>query len=244
MEYSFMNGLISGYVGAICVYPIDVIKTRMQNINYKNGYHCFKEIISKEGYKSFYKGSFTQLIGIGPEKAVKFVVNDFISSQLYDSPLNKIIAGSCAGASQVIITNPIEIIKIQYQMNQNNKSLVQTIKSIGGIKNLYKGATVCLLRDIPFSAIYFPTYSYLKTKIDNYFLAASLAAVPAAYLVTPADVVKTRLQTKTNNYLSILDCINKIYFNEGIKGFFRGGLWRVLKSTPQFGITLYVYEKL
>ena len=192
----------------------------------------------------FYKGSFTQLIGIGPEKSVKFVVNDFIISQLYDSLLNKIIAGSCAGASQVIITNPIEIIKIQYQMNQNNKSLVQTIKSIGGIKNLYKGATVCLLRDIPFSAIYFPTYSYLKTKIDNYFFAASLAAVPAAYLVTPADVVKTRLQTKTNNYLSILDCINKIYFNEGIKGFFRGGLWRVLKSTPQFGITLYVYEKL
>lgn len=244
MDYSLYKGLISGYIGAICVYPIDVIKTRMQNINYKNGFYCLSDIIKKEGFKSFYKGSITQLIGIGPEKAIKFVVNDIITSSLYDSQMNKIIAGACAGASQVIVTNPIEIIKIQYQMNSGNKSFLQTIKYIGGFKNLYKGASVCLLRDVPFSAIYFPTYNYLKKNIDNYFIAASLAAVPAAYLVTPADVVKTKLQTKTNNYLSILDCIKKIYINDGFKGFWRGGLWRVLKSTPQFGITLYIYEKL
>ena len=36
MDYSLYKGLISVYIGAICVYPIDVIKTRMQNINYKN----------------------------------------------------------------------------------------------------------------------------------------------------------------------------------------------------------------
>ena len=89
------------------VYPIDVVKTRMQNINYKNGFYCFNDIIKKEGIQSFYKGSITQLIGIGPEKAIKFLVNDIISSSLYDSQMNKIIAGACAGASQVIVTNPI-----------------------------------------------------------------------------------------------------------------------------------------
>ena len=31
-----------------------------------------------------------------------------------------------------------------------------------GLVGLYKGATACLLRDVPFSAIYFPTYSHLK----------------------------------------------------------------------------------
>ena len=31
-----------------------------------------------------------------------------------------------------------------------------------GILGLYKGASACLLRDIPFSAIYFPTYWHLK----------------------------------------------------------------------------------
>ena len=34
-----------------------------------------------------------------------------------------------------------------------------------GLLGLYKGASACLLRDIPFSAIYFPAYSHLKKDI-------------------------------------------------------------------------------
>lgn len=256
MDNSFIKGIISGYVGAICVYPIDVIKTRMQNninLYYKNGFDCLHKIIKNEGYKTFYKGSFIQLIGIGPEKAIKLTVNDFVLSNFTN---NNLIAGACAGASQVMITNPIEVIKIQYQMKTNGTlSLYQTIKYIGGIKQLYKGATVCFLRDIPFSAIYFSAYDYLKKNLvinntnyllsgSNYLLSGLLSAIPAAYLVTPMDVIKTRIQTKNNNYVNIIDCVKQIYYNEGFKAFWRGGVWRVLKSSPQFGITLYLYEQL
>ena len=34
-----------------------------------------------------------------------------------------------------------------------------------GILGLYKGASACLMRDIPFSAIYFPAYSHLKSDV-------------------------------------------------------------------------------
>lgn len=256
MDNSFIKGMISGYIGAICVYPIDVIKTRMQNnVNqyYKNGFDCLIKIIKTEGYRTFYKGSFIQLIGIGPEKAVKLYVNEVVSSCFIENNLiqNKIIAGACAGASQVMITNPIEVIKIQYQMNTNKHlSLYNTIKYIGGIKQLYKGASVCFLRDIPFSAIYFSVYDYLKNNLvidnkPNYLLSGLLSAIPAAYLVTPMDVIKTRIQTKNNNnYKNVIDCVKKIYNNEGFRAFWRGGVWRVLKSSPQFGITLYIYEYL
>jgi len=34
-----------------------------------------------------------------------------------------------------------------------------------GLLGLYRGASACLLRDIPFSAIYFPAYGHLKSDV-------------------------------------------------------------------------------
>lgn len=69
-----------------------------------------------------------------------------------------------------------------------------------GLRGLYKGAKACFLRDIPFSAIYFPAYAHAKrafaddrghNSIPSLLGAAALAGMPAASLVTPADVIKT-----------------------------------------------------
>jgi hypothetical protein len=66
-----------------------------------------------------------------------------------------------------------------------------------------QGAKACFLRDIPFSAIYFPAYAHTKVKLADengynhplsLLFAGAIAGVPAASLVTPADVIKTRLQ--------------------------------------------------
>lgn len=44
------------------------------------------------------------------------------------------------------------------------KGAVHIVRQLG-ILGLYRGASACLLRDIPFSAIYFPAYSHLKKDI-------------------------------------------------------------------------------
>lgn len=72
--------------------------------------------------------------------------------------------------------------------------------------------------------------------------------MPAAYLVTPADVIKTRLQVQAKKgqqtYNGIGDAFRKILKEEGPKAFFKGGLARILRSSPQFGVTLAAYEAL
>lgn len=47
---------------------------------------------------------------------------------------------------------------------QLKKGAVHIIRQLG-IMGLYRGATACLMRDIPFSAIYFPVYSHFKTDV-------------------------------------------------------------------------------
>ena len=50
---------------------------------------------------------------------------------------------------------------------------------------------------------------------------------PAAYLTTPADVIKTRLQVVARagqtTYSGVIDCAKKIYKEEGAVAFWKGG---------------------
>ncbi|KAK3350482.1 mitochondrial carrier domain-containing protein, partial [Neurospora tetraspora] len=65
--------------------------------------------------------------------------------------------------------NPLEIVKIRLQVQGEVAKSVEgapkrsamSVRNLG-LVGLYKGASACLLRDVPFSAIYFPTYSHLK----------------------------------------------------------------------------------
>lgn len=113
------------------------------------------------------------------------------------------------------------------------------------------------MRDIPFSAIYFPTYAHFKTTFadehghngpGSLLVSAMIAGVPAAYLVTPADVIKTRLQVQAragqSTYTGVIDAVKKISQEEGFMAFWKGGPARVFRSAPQFGFTLLTYEVL
>ena len=128
-----------------------------------------------------------------------------------------------------------------------------------GLVGLYKGASACLLRDVPFSAIYFPTYSHLKkdlfgespTKklgVIQLLSAGAIAGMPAAYLTTPCDVIKTRLQVEARKgdtaYTGLRHAASTIWKEEGFKAFFKGGPARIVRSSPQFGFTLAAYEVL
>ncbi|CCU81736.1 mitochondrial carrier protein [Blumeria hordei DH14] len=212
------------------------------------------------------------MVGVAPEKAIKLTVNDLVRSLFSEKDRSirlhhEIIAGASAGSCQVIFTNPLEIVKIRLQVQGEvaktlesapRRSAMWIVRNLG-LVGLYKGASACLLRDVPFSAIYFPTYSHLKrdyfgespTKplgIFKLLTAGAIAGMPAAYLTTPCDVIKTRLQVEARKgeatYTSLRHCARTIFQEEGIKAFFKGGPARILRSSPQFGFTLAAYEFL
>lgn len=114
--YNFGLGAIAGAFGATVVYPIDLVKTRMQNqrskvvgeLLYKNSLDCARKVIKNEGFKGLYSGLGPQLIGVAPEKAIKLTVNDLVRSKAPKNEKGEItlpwelIAGGTAGACQVV----------------------------------------------------------------------------------------------------------------------------------------------
>uniref|UniRef100_A0A8C3UNQ1 Solute carrier family 25 member 12 n=1 Tax=Catharus ustulatus TaxID=91951 RepID=A0A8C3UNQ1_CATUS len=211
-------------------------------------------------------GLLPQLIGVAPEKAIKLTVNDFVRDKFTKKDGSipfpaEVLAGGCAGGSQVIFTNPLEIVKIRLQVAGEittgpRVSALSVIKDLGFL-GLYKGAKACFLRDIPFSAIYFPVYAHSKMMFAdesghvgglNLLAAGAIAGVPAASLVTPADVIKTRLQVAARagqtTYSGVIDCFRKILREEGPSALWKGAGARVFRSSPQFGVTLVTYELL
>jgi solute carrier family 25 aspartate/glutamate transporter 12/13 len=96
-------------VGATSVYPIDLVKTRMQNqrsgpiigeVAYRNSIDCFKKVVRHEGLTGLYRGLVPQLLGVAPEKAIKLTVNDLVRDKFFDKQGNipvwaEFLAGGC-----------------------------------------------------------------------------------------------------------------------------------------------------
>ncbi|XP_016353144.1 mitochondrial glutamate carrier 1-like isoform X1 [Sinocyclocheilus anshuiensis] len=139
-----INGGVAGLVGVTCVFPIDLAKTRLQNQRgsqrvYKNMMDCLIKTVRSEGYFGMYRGAAVNLTLVTPEKAIKLAANDFFRQQLSRGELKlsvfqEMLAGCGAGMCQVIVTTPMEMLKIQLQdagrlvAQQRNLPVLHTVK--------------------------------------------------------------------------------------------------------------------
>jgi len=230
-------------------------------------------IFKSEGFKGLYKGLTPQLVGITPEKAIKITTNDLLKKLLrkYENkpktaPLSlpsEMLAGVGTGFIQVFATNPYEVVKIRMQIqtkSDEKKGPLAIIRELK-LKGLYKGLSATMLRDVPFNAIYFSSYAVFKalwattetttngetnttTAQWKTFVSGIAAGTLAAGIDTPADTIKTRLQSGKYGYKGITDAFSTIVKKEGISGLFKGLLPRVLVIAPLFSITFTVFETL
>lgn len=216
------------------------------------------------GVKNFYSGLKVNLIGVLPEKAIKLAANESFREYFIGKNGNgkikihqEMMSGAGAGFCQVIATNPMELLKIRMQLEGNRpvelqRSVVTIAKELG-LRGVYKGTMSTLLRDVPFSFIFFPMYANIvDTLKDNegnasllsQLFAGSIAGGFASGVVTPCDVIKTRLQMEggITKYKNIMGAYRTIMKEEGAVALRRGMVPRMCVVSPLFGITLVAYE--
>uniref|UniRef100_A0A8C6KUF8 Solute carrier family 25 member 25a n=1 Tax=Nothobranchius furzeri TaxID=105023 RepID=A0A8C6KUF8_NOTFU len=171
-----------------------------------------------------------------------------------------LVAGGGAGVVSRTCTAPLDRLKVMMQVygtRTNNmcimSGLMQMIKE-GGMRSLWRGNGVNVIKIAPESALKFMAYEQIKRLIgsDNEslsilerFAAGSLAGVIAQSSIYPMEVLKTRLALrKTGQYAGISDCAKQIFRREGLGAFYKGYVPNMLGIVPYAGIDLAVYETL
>ncbi|KAI1900672.1 hypothetical protein AGOR_G00052320 [Albula goreensis] len=171
-----------------------------------------------------------------------------------------LVAGGGAGAVSRTCTAPLDRLKVLMQVHGSRGSnmcimggFAQMIRE-GGMRSLWRGNGINVIKIAPESAIKFMAYEQIKRLIGSQpetlgilerFVAGSLAGVIAQSSIYPMEVLKTRLALrKTGQYSGIADCAKQIFRKEGLGAFYKGYVPNMLGIIPYAGIDLAVYETL
>lgn len=186
-----------------------------------------------------------------------------------DPPSYKGVAlgGFGTGAIQSLLLSPVELVKIRLQLQSKSglkpnklmgpRHVARSIVRTEGVRGLYRGLTVTVLRDAPAHGVYFSTYEYTREwlhpgcrkcgqeSFGTMLLAGGLAGVASWICCYPLDVVKTRLQAQsstTERYRGVVDCFQRSVREEGYHVLWRGLGTAVLRAFIVNGAIFTAYE--
>jgi solute carrier family 25 protein 39/40 len=174
-------------------------------------------------------------------------------------------AGMLARAAISTIMSPLELVRTNLQSTPLSASAPHTLRSVlasvrrtvaaHGTSYLWRGLGPTLLRDVPFSGIYWTGYESLKQRlaarghrgVDVSFACGALSGMLAATLTAPVDVIKTRRQAFVMSHPGLapkasMDIVREIIAQEGRAGLFAGLAPRFAKIAPACGIMIACFE--
>ncbi|XP_030641776.1 calcium-binding mitochondrial carrier protein SCaMC-2-B isoform X4 [Chanos chanos] len=171
-----------------------------------------------------------------------------------------LVAGGGAGAVSRTCTAPLDRLKVLMQVHSSRSNTMNIVGGFtqmireGGMRSLWRGNGINVLKIAPESAIKFMAYEQIKRLIGSKqetlgiferLVAGSLAGAIAQSSIYPMEVLKTRLALrKTGQYSGIVDCAKHVFQKEGVAAFYKGYIPNMLGIIPYAGIDLAVYETL
>lgn len=198
-----------------------------------------RKIARNEGTLTLWRGLSPTLVMAIPANVIYFTGYDWLRYNpmspiraISNDNYNPLISGSSARVLSAFAVSPIEMFRTRMQSTSAETTSVfrdtwegmKTMTQTQGITSLWRGLTLTMWRDVPFSALYWWGYENVRNRLRNArgegvtntiptvrqqaeqeaeshsrvfvesFLAGSISGAAAAFVTTPFDVGKTRQQ--------------------------------------------------
>lgn len=267
---AIITGCIAGGIEAVCVWPMEYMKTQLQLQTKAPGVKPpFTGVISgilytvkTTGFFSLYNGLGVTLLFSVPKAGIRFGANSQCKKMLADDQgkltMGKnFLAGVGAGVVEAVLAvTPMESIKtVTIEKNMGLVGAVRLILRESGVGGLYKGLAATILKQSSNQGLrfmFFNKYKELATQDgaeklspQGALLGGMLAGCFSTCLNNPFDMVKTRMQgTQSSRYSSTADCFKQVLQKEGFAAFYAGVVPRLGRVVPGQGIIFMSFETI
>lgn len=229
------------------LFPLQVIKTRMQYQNqktaeYKGVLDAFRKIFRNEGLGGFFKGYPASLVSL--PATMLYLTTLEVSWEMLPKnlPLKEMASGLLACTASQLWFVPCDIISQHQQINskkekasqqlRNTFTLAKSIYKTQGVLGFYRGFNLSMITYGPQSSIFWHLFGETKSRLatNSYIndhqhvhigVSAATSSVLTNMVMTPLDTIRARYQLNPDRS-SIKHVIHELYNNEGLFGFYKG----------------------
>jgi len=217
-------------------------------------WYVARSTMKADGISGLYAGLAPTLLMAIPSNVLYFMSYETLKDHeavrnILGPEFSPLISGALARMIASSASAPLELMRTR--MALTNDTMFTTLRALcskgGGVAESFRGLQVTLIRDVPFSALYWYLFEQIavepnsRTAIDA-GMAGVISGMTASVMTHPIDVVKTRHQTvdvKSTPNSTMLGTMRQV-IREG--GLFAGMLPRLLKVGPACGIMIGTYE--
>jgi solute carrier family 25 protein 39/40 len=220
----------------------DCAAEQTQRRTYNSTFDGLRKIARNEGVSTLWRGLSPTLLMAVPSNVIYFAGYDWLRdsasspiSAMCDDNTAPLLAGSIARVFSAGAVGPLDMLRTRMQASSSTdkgnsgimRATIQGLRDMvaeQGYTSLWRGLSLTLWRDVPFSALYWWGYEFGRTRLNesrarspshrhgeplshsalltDSFIAGAASGAISALVTTPFDVGKTRRQTIESKGLS------------------------------------------
>jgi len=273
-------GALAGVTAKTVTAPLDRIRLLYQvspsNVySFRNAVAKASQIAEMAGPQSLWRGHVATVLRVMPFAGVQFWVYDMgqCTQGVGESSPWRTVASAFSGASAcaaaTVVTYPLDLLRVRMAVDltvqprlKNYPVAIEEITRTEGFRGLFRGISPTLLGIIPYGALSFSTFEFLKQHLRSrqadvplwqMWAVGSVSGVIAQLCAYPLHVARRRMQVAQSPdlgaqgslaYSTTRRAISGIHATEGMSGLFKGASLTWVKGPVTVGLAFATNDAL